>query len=32
MTRRVGLRVMKFETARILFLGDAFDAAAVVVA
>ena len=32
MTRRVGLRAMKFETARILFLGDVFDAAAVVVA
>ena len=31
-TRSVGIRAMKFETARILFLGDVFYAAAVVVA
>ena len=31
-TRRVGIRAMKFETARILFLGEVFAAVAVFVA
>ena len=32
LVRRVGIRAMKFETARILFLGEVFAAVAVFVA